>query len=476
MLKRSFPLALLLITGVAFADPPATKAADSAKPETVTVARASILGSVAGDGYFEPIDPFEVRIRPEAYQGDLKIVSIIPHGAVVKEGDVLLEIDATDMKRQLGAAEGEVTVAGANMAKAQADASLGAQSDALALAQARRELANAEFELKWFDEVEGKQFLTRADLNLKAANDNVEDQEDELDQLRKMYKSEELTSATADIVVKRAIRALERSKISAGMIAQTTEKTKTQDFQNTRARLVHQLENQKISLAQLQAQQAQAKIVRDNSTQNAQRAFEKAEQKFADLKKDSDAFTVKSPAAGQVFYGSLNRGGWQGADPKALRTGEKLSPGQVALTLCTPGKLRLVFDLPESQLGSAKAGLKARVTPLGLREAATTGVTLDPPITGSMRDANQLFNLTLELSVVDSRLLPGNRAAVRIDTGKVENALSLPVSAVSRGQVKLVGPDGNATWHDVITGLSDGKMVEIKQGLSEGDTVLKAAE
>ena len=38
-----------------------------------------------------------------------------------------------------------------------------------------------------------------AELQLKEFKDGIEDQQDELNEIKKMYKSEELTSATADM-------------------------------------------------------------------------------------------------------------------------------------------------------------------------------------------------------------------------------------------------------------------------------------
>ena len=55
----------------------------------------------------------------------------------------------------------------------------------------------------------------KATLETYQAKANAEDQQDELEQLRKMYRAEELTTETADIVVKRALRQLERDGLVA---------------------------------------------------------------------------------------------------------------------------------------------------------------------------------------------------------------------------------------------------------------------
>ena len=66
------------------------------------------------------------------------------------------------------------------------------------------------------------------------------------------------------------------------------------------------------------------------------------------------------------------------------------------------------------------------------------------------------------------------KVAVRIDAGTVRDALVVPVAAVSKGRVE-VHADGKDVWREVVTGKSDGELIEIRQGLNEGDRVLAKA-
>src|SRR5262245_47569341 len=102
-------------------------------PSTTTVKRGALKLNVSASGAFEPIDPFEVRLRFKAYQGDLYVVSAVAPGAQVAKGDTVLQLDDTQIKRQLSAAQSELEAARANLEKAQADVKLGDAADALAL-------------------------------------------------------------------------------------------------------------------------------------------------------------------------------------------------------------------------------------------------------------------------------------------------------------------------------------------------------
>ena len=70
-----------------------------------------------------------------------------------------------------------------------------------------------------------------------------------------------------------------------------------------------------------------------------------------------------------------------------------------------------------------------------------------------------------------------NGAAVTLDmiTGKAANALVLPVEAVAgtqgKGKVDVVGEDRTRKTVDVVLGLTDGKVVQIKKGLKGDETI-----
>src|SRR5688572_18684266 len=250
-----------------------------------------------------------------------------------------------------------------------------------------------------------------AELATKAAKDNVEDQTDELDQLQKMYKSEELTNATADIVVKRALRARERAQITQGMQEARETKVKAFDYNVHRMKYAFAVEQQRQALAELTAKHAHAAVTRKTALVSAQIALDKAQTKFDELKEDQTQFTSEAPFDGVVFAGEFNQGRWPGAaNPRALKKDEKLPAGAVALTLVPAGKLRLVLDVPENKLQYVKADTKVRVIPLVAPDAATTSTCGAPSAAPMPRDNMQSYPTPVTLEKVDPRLAAGHKA------------------------------------------------------------------
>ncbi|MFU8876322.1 efflux RND transporter periplasmic adaptor subunit [Micromonospora sp. SL4-19] len=73
------------------------------------------------------------------------------------------------------------------------------------------------------------------------------------------------------------------------------------------------------------------------------------------------------------------------------------------------------------------------------------------------------------------KLINGASATLEVVTARAAKALVLPVEAVAggqgRGKVDVVQPDGTRETRDVVLGLSDGKVVQIKSGLTGDETV-----
>ncbi|MGX6600715.1 efflux RND transporter periplasmic adaptor subunit [Micromonosporaceae bacterium Da 78-11] len=75
----------------------------------------------------------------------------------------------------------------------------------------------------------------------------------------------------------------------------------------------------------------------------------------------------------------------------------------------------------------------------------------------------------------DVKLINGADVTLDVITDKATGVLVLPVEAVAgvqgRGKIDLVGPDRGRKTVDVVLGLTDGKVVEIKSGLKGTETV-----
>lgn len=451
----------------------AAPATAPAGPPTVAVKRGDLSFEVRADGVFQPVDPFEVKPTFKVYGGPLVIASVAGPNSMVRKDQPILSFDRTWVDWALATTEQELAVAKSGLAKTEADQKLAVQAEQLALRQAEDGVRIAEGQKKWHDEVDGPQQLLIADLIVKQAQNSLDDEADELDQLKKMYQGEELTAATADIVVRRAVRSLEHSKIFLKLQQDRREKTKGFDYPITRQRVLDAVEQSRQVLAATKTAQDAAAVARGAALNAAKIGVEAATKKSAELKEDAAQFQVKAPSDGILVYGSQGDGGaWVGGDPKAYKVGEKVPPGQVLMRVYQPGKLRLALTLPEAQAFWVEQGSKARITPAATPQASYEAKT-SAVETASKAQQGLAFVVNVDLDNADARLIPGMRASAVIDAGKVTDALLLPLSLAKDGKVQVKAKDGTVTEKAIKLGKTDGQQVEVKSGLAEGDEVVK---
>jgi multidrug efflux pump subunit AcrA (membrane-fusion protein) len=462
------------------AAPPSSKPAASttnAAAATTTVKRGDLPMDFDANGYFEAADPFEVRFRFKQYVGELSIDEVVPNGDTVKKGEQILSIDSSLLQKQLDAAENDLATAKANLVKAEADYKLSRDAEAMTLKGHKDAVKDASDAVKWWEQVDGPQMLKTWNIQIQQYQHLVDDRTDELEQLKKMYKTEELTSATADIVVKRAIRGLEQAQIALEMEKERIEKYKATAYPTSKRGILDALKKAQQALASNEVAQTHLTTQWASSLFTTRNAATAAEQKVMELKDDLAKLTVSAPADGVVYYGQLTGGNWNGGDPKTMRYGEKLAPQQVVATFFAPGALRMVVDLPEAKYFSVTADSSATFVPAAFPEMRIKGkceiahrtgvVTVDRGVVYPMR--------VTPTGETDARILPGMKASAHFTVPPLKNVLLVPATAVSGGNA-WVKEKGGETKRAVITGHSDGKSIEIISGLKEGDAVLTQAK
>ena len=190
----------------------------------------------------------------------------------------------------------------------------------------------------------------------------------------------------------------------------------------------------------------------------------------------SDGTDAGSYSDGMVYGGAANdyvsAGGSDGSDGSAAASGEtKL------LTLSSDTSMKLTVSVDETDILSVQNGQKAQITVSTIGDEVFPGV-----VTAVERSAKSSYGITsysVEITLdKDSRMLPGMTAKAVIRIEGVDNALLIPEKALRQTRESsfvyttydpATGTLGGETA--VIPGLTGGGMVEITEGLAEGQTV-----
>jgi RND family efflux transporter MFP subunit len=148
------------------------------------------------------------------------------------------------------------------------------------------------------------------------------------------------------------------------------------------------------------------------------------------------------------------------------------TPNSKIATLVRTSTLRLRIDVPEQSIGKVATGqgISLQVSAFPERNFAGTVVRISPNVNATAR------TLVVEAEVPNTEglLKPGQFATVRITQSKPEPAVMIPVSAVrTEGDVNrvFVIRDGAAHEQIVQLGLLESDMIQVKQGVVEGEVV-----
>lgn len=153
-----------------------------------------------------------------------------------------------------------------------------------------------------------------------------------------------------------------------------------------------------------------------------------------------------------------------------------LNDGTTVATVANMNDLIFEGQIDETEVGSLYEGMPLTIT-IGALKDYTFDADLEyiSPKAVENNGANQ-FKVKAAVKVDSEHTIrSGYSANAQIDLEKATNVLTVPESALEfvkeESYVYKKGEDGTYTMTKVTTGLSDGVNIEIKEGLSEGDTV-----
>ena len=467
------------------ADEPAAKKDEAAKsaPATQVVKKGPLKIAIELDGVFEGEAAQEIAIRPDEWT-TMAIRKAVPHGAHIRKGDVLLEIQTEKLDRAIAELQTETNLGALALQQTDDELKVSEKTTPLDLEASRRSARLAEEDQRYFFDV-GRPFDVKAtEFYLKSARLTLEYEQEELRQLEKMYKADDITEETEAIVLQRARDTVERAKFTLESAQLKRDYAMKYDLprkdvtmkESTQRTLLQSEKSQIVLPLALRRQRLELDKLRWQQSQN--------EAKLKRLQADRERATVLSPIDGIVYYGKLTRG--KPADSAAmegtLRPGGAIQPNQTLMTVVAPRPMFVRATVPESDLRDLRPGLKGIATPEGypdLHLPAALDTTSDIPVSPGVFDARFGVDLKGETKL----LVPGMSCKVKATTYLKRDVLTVPPSAIvddeidnQKHSVEVLEKDGTTKSRPVVLGRKTDKRVEIVAGLVGGEKVVTEPE
>jgi len=278
-----------------------------------------------------------------------------------------------------------------------------------------------------------------------------------------MYSEDELVDATEEIVLKRSRRSLAQAE--AGFdLGERRRKYQKEFYDSWREEdLVANLARQQRELAATRARTDMAKEKTESDLAKQRQELARQEEDFAELQADKDALVVRATRAGLLLHGAADGAPWE----DHLEVGETIRNRQVFLTVADPKKLEVKLSVDEKSLSEISEGVAVELVPVALEDITVMGGLQMDYLPGK----NGQFDARVVLETTPVGVRPGMHAKAKLIVAEARGVVLVPAGAVKKeadGRTYVMAgasADGPFEKRMVITGVSDGKVTEIKDGL-----------
>ncbi len=447
-------------------------------PETITVKATPFYLVDNVEARVESKSETAVKIAAEKWT-QFRVESVVAQGTSVKPGDQLIAFDATDIGARLKEAKFELDSLKMDLDAAAVELEFLTKLVPIDEKLNQRMWEQTQQDAKYFFEIQKPMSEREVDWQRRSSEYYVENAQEELDQLKKMYDADHLTEESEKIVLKRAERSLEQAqfyleqnRIETARQLEVEIPRSVRDRENALERGRLEFEKKSIelprSLQKKELEYAKLKF-----------AFERKQREHDELLADSQYMKLTAPVAGTVYHGQIQRGILRkGATPsnRLIEPGDDLAVKLPVLTLVDTKNLQLRCDLDQKQRASLKPGATVLVSfddrPEQRFEGSLTEVGQFPLDDGK-------FDGIIQVPQFPADIIPGMTCRVKVVTYKNDQAIMVPKSAVftddgGLSQYVYIMIGETPQKRPIVALREHGEQLEVTQGLAAGDKILKS--
>lgn len=428
--------------------------------------------TIPASGELEALNSVEIRNQVES---QTVIKWIIDEGARVKAGDILVELNSDQIKDSVEEETLQVESARSALIAAQEAVELQKSENASSENKAKSalDIATLEFD-RW---QQGEVVSKRKDLqvSLETAERNFERATNDLKNSDMLLKEGFISQSEYDqdwIEWKEAEANLAKSRLAID-VYEKFEYPK--DFETKQTAK----EEAEAELARTTQSNASQLAQKDADLINRQRQLTIREQRLRQEQQQFEACTLRAPGDGLVVYGtSVGMRWWD--QQGALEIGQQVYNNQLLILLPDTRQMVASVKVHESQSSQIAPDQTATVKIDAMPHLQLPAVVKSVGVMAEQAGfGGQVREYTVKCEIQGENawdLKPSMRCKADIMLGRMENVLAVPIQAVfmEKGEAHVWVPAGNGRFErrKVATGRNSETMIEIKEGLAEGDRVL----
>jgi HlyD family secretion protein len=464
-------LLLVLVGGTGFVWL-SSSGADSDLGGVVEVQRGDMTITVTEAGTLRSRELVSVTNRVE---GRSTILWIIEEGAQVEEGDLLVELDASEWEDRLVGQEISVDNAEADYIQAE-------QELKVTRSQVESEIAEAELDARFAgmdldvyvgDEGEYNQTVDQMRSDIDLAHEELVRAEQEYEDSRTLADRGFVTELELEgdrIALQRARISLELAESEYRLFQEYTHDRNLQELESEVQESVESLERTRL--------RGESDIIRAEANYRARRLRFEQEQRRLDHIRDQIALSrMTAPVSGMVVYDtSVNQGRRGNREP--LDEGDVVRQRRDLVHIPASDGMIADVSVHESSLTEIDLGMEAVVyvdaLPGERFQGRVTRIAPIPDAQSIWRNPDLVVYQT-QIQVDAESLRTGMTCRVEIVVAELEDVIKLPLRTVAgsgdNNHVWVATAEGTE-FRPVEIGADDGEYVHIESGLDAGELVL----
>jgi HlyD family secretion protein len=398
-----------------------------------------------------------------------KIIAMVPEGKLVQKGDMLLLFDSAPFEEEIRRSQAQLSLAQADVLKAQQDLKLQVIQNQEELASARQKVERSRLELAdvtagkgRLREEEAAAAVANAERDLEKAIGNHEDLKPLL--AEGFITKQELDRAAQ--AVSRAREDLELAKRRRDALVQFGRPLELSQAQAD-ATLTRESARQLEAAAAYRVEQKRSAIAA------AESRITEATAKLGLAKQQLARTEVRADVPGIVVYKDV----FFGSEQRKPQVGDQVWANQPLLILPDISRMVVETRVRETDIHKVERNQEVAVRVQAYPDLKLTGtVTLVGTLAQEERERRgvKFFGVTIQVNESEPRLRPGMTASVEIQVERREQALRVPLEAVFERDgrhVCYVATRRGLVAREVVLGPSNRDFVVIEKGLRRGERV-----
>jgi HlyD family secretion protein len=449
------------------------------KTHTVDTKRMKV--DVTLDGTFTAEKMTPVALRPEEWS-QYEIVEIVPHGSEVHKGQTLVKFDTEKLNETIADLELEQRISELTLRRMEEELPRLEKTLKMTADEAERLSRNTQEDYDRYHKIDRPLLLKSVENMLKIAQFNVDYEQEELDQLEKMYDADDLTEETEEIILKRQRAIVEFVKFNFEQTKLYRDEILDIRLPRNDIQIKESLEKVALELAKAQSALAIDLNRARYELEQLKQARVKSLDKHAKLLADRGLMELKSPADGVLYYGECEDGNWSDMATmiSKLKPEQTVQTDAVLMTVLERRPLEVLAQVSEDDRPNLKVGQTTRVVPPSKGAASLAAkvksVSAVPVTAGK-------FAVVVDITQdeLPEWIAAGVTCKAKVNIYDKADALVVPTKAIHTDEhddeVKYVWivdpkkPEAKAERRNVKLGKAKGDDTEITSGLAKGDVV-----